>query len=326
MYRCVAITPEGFIQQLAVCYVGRGYWFYVTGEVPEHKDPADIDRKLIERYQVDLSRWAKLRRKKAGLASIQYLRHGRFFVLVATHGQHLMFTTESSVLHDARRSPIRFAGYAISYRGGHPHVRIDHAAYLDFKAKLLDRATRAPIPELCAMFRCAPFEPYAPVRRQLIAVWRAVNRARKLAGLEPLPIECIRLRRKIMRPFGECSSSRVLLPAHHELVLAAVSPESDEVDARPQAAEGGVDDVSIDSGTCDLAGCHGKGAACKECQHAEVNRENRLAPAPTSDLPAAAGMLGLEGEETLPEEPVDVPLDLVDAELDVMLGTCVPES
>ena len=43
MYHCVAITPEGFIQQLAVCYVGRGYLFYVIGEVPEHKNLADVD-------------------------------------------------------------------------------------------------------------------------------------------------------------------------------------------------------------------------------------------------------------------------------------------
>lgn len=173
MYRCVAITPKGFVQQLAVCYVGRGYWFYVTGQIPEGKDPAAIDRKLVERYRVDISRWSRLRRKRAGIASVQYLRHGRFFVLLATHGQHELFTAESSVLHDARRSPIRFAGYAISYRGGHAHVRIDREAYLDFKAEMLDKATRSTLPAVCASFRTAPFEPYAPVRRQLLAVWRA---------------------------------------------------------------------------------------------------------------------------------------------------------
>ena len=40
-YRYEATSVAGFIQQLAVCYVGRGYWFYVTGTVPEHKDPAE---------------------------------------------------------------------------------------------------------------------------------------------------------------------------------------------------------------------------------------------------------------------------------------------
>ena len=34
-YRCAATSVGGFIQQLAVSYVGRGYWFYVTGVIPE---------------------------------------------------------------------------------------------------------------------------------------------------------------------------------------------------------------------------------------------------------------------------------------------------
>jgi len=51
-YRCVATSVAGFVQQLAVAYVAHGYWFYVTGRVPEGKDPADVDRKLIARYEI----------------------------------------------------------------------------------------------------------------------------------------------------------------------------------------------------------------------------------------------------------------------------------
>lgn len=58
--------------------MGRGYWFFVTGQIPVDKDPAAVDRKLIERYRGDISRWSRLRRKRAGIASVQYLRHGRF--------------------------------------------------------------------------------------------------------------------------------------------------------------------------------------------------------------------------------------------------------
>ena len=42
-YRCEATTLEGFVQQLAVGYVSRGYWFYVTGFIPAGKDPHDVD-------------------------------------------------------------------------------------------------------------------------------------------------------------------------------------------------------------------------------------------------------------------------------------------
>ena len=42
-YRAVTPTLEGFIQQLACCYLTHGYWFYVSGFVPEGKDPAAVD-------------------------------------------------------------------------------------------------------------------------------------------------------------------------------------------------------------------------------------------------------------------------------------------
>ena len=48
-YRCVATSVAGFVQQLAVAYVAHGYWFYVTGWIPQGKPPEAIDRKLIER-------------------------------------------------------------------------------------------------------------------------------------------------------------------------------------------------------------------------------------------------------------------------------------
>src|SRR5438477_174423 len=59
----VATTIAGFVQQLAVQYVGRGYYFFVTGTIPEHKDAEKVDAKLCERYGVWLSKWAKARRR-----------------------------------------------------------------------------------------------------------------------------------------------------------------------------------------------------------------------------------------------------------------------
>jgi hypothetical protein len=37
-------------------------------------------------YKLDQSKWARARRKAKGLANVAYLRHGRFFVLLATEG------------------------------------------------------------------------------------------------------------------------------------------------------------------------------------------------------------------------------------------------
>lgn len=46
-----------------------------------------------------------------------------------------------------------------------------------------------------------PFEPYAPIRRQLLTVVRAVNRERKRAGFELVPRSCLRFVRRVSRPF-----------------------------------------------------------------------------------------------------------------------------
>ena len=51
-YRVEATTVEGFVQQLAVAYVQRGYVFYVTGDRPGRKDPAAVDAKLLAKYGV----------------------------------------------------------------------------------------------------------------------------------------------------------------------------------------------------------------------------------------------------------------------------------
>jgi hypothetical protein len=230
-YRCVATSIEGFVQQLAVSYVRHGYWFFVKGCIPPDKDPAAVDRKLIEQYQIGISKWARARRKRAGHANVHYLRYERLFVLCATHGQHPFFEEEANLIRDCRRVPVKFAGYAISHRGGHSHVRIEQEQYKLIKAYLLELATRRRKETLEREFFRLPFEPYAPVRRQLFNILRAVNKARRQVGYEPLSSDCLRMKRRIVRPFeldnmsievmrqerspgsGEAGSDRLLTPA-----------------------------------------------------------------------------------------------------------------
>jgi hypothetical protein len=44
-------------------------------------------------------------------------------VLLATPGRHPFFTEEASVIRDARRVPIEFGGYSLSFRGGHAQLQ-----------------------------------------------------------------------------------------------------------------------------------------------------------------------------------------------------------
>lgn len=201
-YRCVATSVAGFVQQVAVQYLRHGYWFYVAGRVPDGKDPVAVDAKLIGRYGIDVSRSERARRKQAGLANMQYIRHGRFFLLMATHGKHRFFEDEAGQIRDARRAPITFAGYAISHRNGRVCVRIKRRECERLKAWFLESACRRSAATLAAEFGALRFEVYKPVRQQLLGIWRAVNRKRRSAGYEPVPVHSVPWRRTIVQPFG----------------------------------------------------------------------------------------------------------------------------
>ena len=212
-YRCVATSVEGFVQHLAVAYITHGYWFYVAGEIPEGKDPAAVDRKLIERYGIAISKWARCRRKKQGLANMQYLRHERTFVLLATKGQHEFFVREQDSFHDVRRVPIKFAGYSIGCRKGrdgrwHASVRIERALHADMKAGLVELAVRRGTHAVEQEFSQVRHEPYAPIRRQLLEALRAVNRARRTAGRRPIRTDAVPWTRQIVQPFADRSGSQ----------------------------------------------------------------------------------------------------------------------
>lgn len=206
MYRCEAASIAGFIQQLAVAYVANGYRLYVIGYIPPNKDPRTVDAKLIDRYGIDCSKFVRWRRKERGLGNVQYLRFRQFFILLATPGGHEFLTRETGI-EDIRRKPIQCFGYSIGcYQGHegrwHPSVRIERALFIELKALFAAAAVKEDVEHLRGRFRHLPFEPYAPVRRQSLALLGTVNKARRLAGLENVPLEVLRLRRRPVTPFA----------------------------------------------------------------------------------------------------------------------------
>ncbi len=207
MYRCEAETVTGFVQQLACAYLVNGYRSYVVGEIPEKKTPSEVDARFAEKFDLAASRWVRARRKKAGLANIHYIRFRRFFVLVATDGEHEFFQMHRRQVRRVENSPIAFGGYSVGYNRGvdgkwHVSVRIHPERYRDVKARLLDIAAKRTVPEMEREFAELRFEPYAPIRRQLLNILRAVNRVRRTAGLGEVPVSALRLRRRLVRPFG----------------------------------------------------------------------------------------------------------------------------
>lgn len=113
-----------------------------------------------------------------------------------------------------RHFRLKYGGYSISYRSGgrtrsgdrdakwHAHVEIERGRYLELKSWLLDKATHRSVERLAMDFYQVPIETYAPVRRQMLNLLRALNRVRRQAGFQLVPVEVLPLRRRIVRPFG----------------------------------------------------------------------------------------------------------------------------
>lgn len=206
-YPCVATSLEGFIQQVAVGYLRNHYRYYVMGFLRGDRDPGPIDRKLIEAYRIDVDKWERHRRKRLGRANVQYIRHERTFLLLATGpaGTHPFFEREVAI-RDAREVPIRYGGYEMSYRDGRVWVRIERQTYNRLSAYFADIAVKRRASELARELRALPFEPYRPVRYQLFRILDEVNRLRRQAGNRaPVPQTAIRKKRRICQPFAPCS-------------------------------------------------------------------------------------------------------------------------
>jgi hypothetical protein len=81
-------------------------------------------------------------------------------------------------------------------------VEINRQRYKELQAWFLEIGVHRSAARLAGEFYRVPFEPYAPVRRQMLKLLRMVNAVRKRAGYEVLPYAVLPLRRRIVRPFG----------------------------------------------------------------------------------------------------------------------------
>jgi hypothetical protein len=206
MYRFEAMTEEGFVQQLACNLVNHGYWFYTMGRVPPEKDIAAVDRKLIEGYGIEQSKWQRARRKAKGEAKLSYLRVGRIFVLIATEGEHVFRRREK--VKDIRKQPILIGGYSVGCSKGsdgryHASVKIEADRFNEVRAHLLGLALHRSVANMKTAFAEFRFTPYARIRRQLLRLLREVNELRASAGYEPVPLSALNLRRHPVKVFAE---------------------------------------------------------------------------------------------------------------------------
>ncbi len=193
----VVTSGAEFVQHVAVNLLRHGYWFYVAGAIPEGKAPDEVDRKLCRIYGVSRSKHVRYRQRRRGESVVTYIRCGRFFLLMASPGRGPFFIFERGQVHDARRRPVRAFGYSLGVRRGRVSVRMAPEEYRFWTHRLM-RMSLADRTALESQFWNLPFEPYKPVRNQILALLRGVNERRRAASLPELSRDCVRWKREIL--------------------------------------------------------------------------------------------------------------------------------
>lgn len=219
IYKYEVASLTGFLQRVATHLLPKGYYFFVQGVLSEGKDPYALDAKLLAKYDVAKSEGARRWRKQQGLGNVQYVRFGPSWILLATHGDHPIRAGEGNNLKDVRRAPIRIGDYALYVKRGNflKRCSTDEDAKPDGRWRVRVLIARESYRELCAYFlsiachrradalaeelHALPYEPYAPVRKQLLKLLRLINAKRQAAGYSKIPPTCLRFKRLIVHAF-----------------------------------------------------------------------------------------------------------------------------
>ena len=196
-----------FVRHVAVNCVSRGYFFFVVGQIPAEKDPKCVDSKIMDKYGTEVSKWARARRKRKGVAAVQYLRFRRTFLILATEGRHLFFSEEAKVLKDIRRTALKFGGFSILHRKGgrkdYVSVALERRRWLLLRKEFRLEALSCDSNELALKLRSLLRPRFAGISRQVGRLLRVVNRLRKRAQVELVAQELV-----FQRPVGSIGFER----------------------------------------------------------------------------------------------------------------------
>jgi hypothetical protein len=182
----LANSTGELIRQLITDCIPNSYYFFLNGYTPEDEEPTETDSIILN--MIEAAKWRMGSRKDQ--AQVQYLRHHRTYLLLATAGVHPIINDNAHLVRDIRKTPLGFNGYSIScqrVRGGSGYrgsVQVGVQYFGVFREKFLAMSVRSSAVEMTDAFLALNFEPYPPVHEQLGALLKAVNEKRRAAGLE----------------------------------------------------------------------------------------------------------------------------------------------
>ena len=191
-YQFLADSPEAFLRQLTANYLAKGYRYYSAGCIREELSVENADRAIIKHYKLDsMSKDKRYRNKQNGIANIQYLRYGRFYLVLATEGEHEFYDPKKGEkrIRDVSEIPIHFHRYLILYNHRRPTCKLtltlDKPTFKDLRAVCVEHGKHWQCQKKVESFmryRFAQYPSYGGVKDQFRHIISATNQFRKKSG------------------------------------------------------------------------------------------------------------------------------------------------
>ncbi len=209
---------EALVQRV-VNLAGHGYFYFCNGELGKGDNRSELDRKMVEKYCLlkhgcrALSKPRRSRRRKNGLANVDYFRFRYGFVLMATEGLVAMGVDDPDTFRDIRESPLRFGDYQVAVtnvgfsEGGALSAKVwtelTDVALQALRREFMARAGDRRAGWLESEFYSVQYNCYRGIRVQLRSILDEVNRYRRVRGLGTLSPGCIKFTRELPKHFSD---------------------------------------------------------------------------------------------------------------------------
>lgn len=183
-----------FMLQQIIYLVSKGYTYYTTGEIPLDKasKARSIDQKIINKYNIDLSKDQRARRKKKKLANFYYLRWKNQFVILHTEGK--LEQTADDVFYNIKNKSKGGDKFKITIGkklsvnivlvNEKVTVTLDKSTYKDIKVKLNELVKNKQIKKLYKRFSMLNSIPaWSGIVKQKFLLQEEIYKAAKKYGL-----------------------------------------------------------------------------------------------------------------------------------------------
>ena len=189
-YHAEATSVAGFLQVLTANYLPAGCVLFTHGLLKPHMNASAIDADIIARYDIAISKSARYWRKRQGTSAVHLLRYRLFYLILASEGRHSFFEREVNI-KNARKHPIQFGDYYITFTNGHSSVRLSPQTEENLKDHFLGLACFRSAAAIAREFHALPYLAYLPVVSQELKILGAVNAKRGAAGMGPVDEKCL---------------------------------------------------------------------------------------------------------------------------------------